>query len=70
MPSSKPRVGPRLAISVGNWGGSSLTPRGADGVFQAERVASLPPQLPTEIANRGPTLGLLDGIDDLLFGES
>ena len=28
------------------------------------------PELPAEVANRGPTLGLLDGIGDLLFGES
>ena len=27
-------------------------------------------ELPAEVANRGPTLGLPDGIDDLLFGES
>ena len=28
------------------------------------------PELPAEVANRGPTLGLPDGIYDLLFGES
>ena len=28
------------------------------------------PELSAEIADRGPTLGLPDGIDDLLFGES
>ena len=27
-------------------------------------------ELPTEVANRGSALGLPDGIDDLLFGES
>ncbi len=27
-------------------------------------------ELPAEIADRGTTLGLPDGIDDLLFGES
>ena len=27
-------------------------------------------QLPTDIANRGATLGLSDGIHDLLFGKS
>ena len=27
-------------------------------------------ELPTEVADRGPTLGLSNGIDDLLFGES
>lgn len=27
-------------------------------------------ELPAEVSNRGPTLGLPDSIDDLLFGES
>ena len=27
-------------------------------------------ELPIEVANRGPNLGLPDSMDDLLFGES
>ena len=39
-----------------------LLPRIEGGVTDAE--------LPAEIADRGTTLGLPDGLDDLLFGES
>jgi hypothetical protein len=39
-----------------------LVPRAEGGVADGE--------LPAEVSSRGPTLGLLDEIDDLLFGGS
>lgn len=48
---------------------SSLTPRCASFFFYVEGGLT-GPELPAEIANRGPTLRLPEGIDNLFFGES